>query len=125
MLAFAVARCVVAPLVLELLLRGFVLPALSSWRGTFTGGVIVSLLGVATTATDAALVPCVLFLQLLLCALYLLSRSLLPGVALSAGASAAALGAALAWDVLAILALTAACIALAPALLVAAMIAQR
>lgn len=114
-LALVLALGVVAPLGLEILLRGFVLPALSSWRGTLPAVAIVCVLGTVTANADGALLPCVIVLQLLLCALYLLTGSLLPGIALSAGASGVALGAAFGWTLPGVLAVSLACAALASA----------
>jgi len=118
-LALIVALGVLAPIGLEVLLRGFVLPALTSWRGTLPAVAIVCVLGTASASVDAALLPCVIVLQLLLCALYLLTRSLLPGIALSAAASGVALGAAFGWTLPGVLAVAVASAALASAIALA------
>jgi membrane protease YdiL (CAAX protease family) len=118
-LALALALGVLAPLGIEILLRGFVLPALSSWRGTLPAVAIVSLLGMASGQSTGALLPCVAVLQLLLCGLYLLTGSLLPGIALSAGVSGLALGAACGWSVAGVLALAAGCALVASTLALA------
>ena len=92
----AFARVVLPAVVAEILLRGFVLPALSSWRGPWVAGAIVAVLfgGAAGLGTDAALVVPGIALGALLCALYAATGSLLPGIALSAAASGALFGAA-------------------------------
>lgn len=117
-LALVLALGVVAPIGIEVLLRGFVLPALSSWRGTLPAVAVVCVLGAITAAADGALLPCVIVLQLLLCALYLLTGSLLPGIALSAGAAGLALAAAFGWTLPAMVVVSVACAALASAVAV-------
>jgi len=76
----------------------------------------VCLLGAVAVSAGGALLPCVLVLQVLLCALYLLTGSLLPGIALSACASGLALGAAFGWTPGGALALAVASAALASAI---------
>jgi membrane protease YdiL (CAAX protease family) len=115
-LMLALALGVVAVLGIEILLRGFVLPALSSWRGTLPAAAIVCLLGTATGSTKPELLVCAAVLQLLLCGLYLLTGTLLPGIALGAGVSGLALGAAYGWSMAAAVGLAALCVALATAL---------
>jgi len=114
-LAGIVGLGVLAPWTVELLLRGFVLPALSAWRGPLVAGVLVSVLGAATSwgggVAGGELLVCVLGLQAVLCLLYLGTGSVLPGIVLSAFVTALALGAGLSWSAPAVFAVAAGCAA--------------
>ena len=96
LIASALARCVVPAVAGELLLRGFVLPALARRRGPVPAVLVVAVLfgGLADVAGAPGLAVPSMALGALLCLLYLRTGSLLPGVALSAGAAGVALGAA-------------------------------
>lgn len=97
--ASLLVRVIVPAVVGEILLRGFAFPALSRWRGPVPAALIVAVLfgGVADLGSDAAVAVPSMLLGGILCALYVGTGSLLPGIALSAGASGGALAAACAW----------------------------
>ncbi|HEV2814586.1 MAG TPA: CPBP family glutamic-type intramembrane protease, partial [Solirubrobacteraceae bacterium] len=86
--ASALARAVVAPVAGQVVLLGFVLPALSRWRGVVPAAILCTLLlaplaGVVGDGGRLA-VPA-LVLAALLVALRLRSGSLVPGIALACG----------------------------------------
>jgi membrane protease YdiL (CAAX protease family) len=111
LLASALARCVLPVVAAEVLLRGLALPALSAWRGPLPAALIVAVLfgGLASLAGQPGLAVLSMLLGLALCGLYVVTGSLLPGIALAATASAVALGAACALPPLGIAALAAGC----------------
>ncbi len=113
--ASALARCVIPVVVGELLLRGFALPALWRWRGPLPAVLIVAVLfgGATDVFADAALVLPAILLGVVLCWTYLTTGSLVPGIALSAAASGAALGVGCALSPAGALALAAACVVVA------------
>jgi membrane protease YdiL (CAAX protease family) len=94
LLASALARCVLPVVAGEILVRGFAFPALSEWRGPVASAVTVSVLfGGVTQLSGAPVVAGLsMLLGVLLCALYVATGSLLPGIALAALASATGLG---------------------------------
>jgi membrane protease YdiL (CAAX protease family) len=94
LLASALARCVLPVVAGEILVRGFAFPALSEWRGPVPSALIVSVLfgGIAELSGTPMVAALSMLLGIVLCALYLATGSLLPGVALAALASAAGLG---------------------------------
>lgn len=105
---------VLAPWTSEILLRGFVLPALSTWRGPLPAAIAVSVLGATTGAGAVAggeLLACVLALQAVLCLLYLRTGSVLPGIVLSTLVTGLALGVALGWGAPGAIAAAASCAA--------------
>lgn len=120
--ASALARVVVPAVVAEIVLRGFALQALARWRGEPLALAVTAVLttvpvGFALGGPDGgALLPIALLLGLVLGLLYLLTRSLLPGIALSAAAMGAGLGAAFQWSTPAVALLSAGCCAAALAL---------
>ena len=79
----------------EILLRGFAFPALAGWKGPVPAALIVS---VAVRRPrrrwpgSPALAVLSMLLGLALCALYVATGSLLPGIALASAAAAVALG---------------------------------
>lgn len=93
--ASALARCVIPAIVGEVLLRGFAFPALARWRGVVPAGLVVAVLfgGLANVAGGASLAVPSIVLGVMLCVLYLMTASLLPGIALTSAAAGAALGA--------------------------------
>lgn len=111
LVASALARCVIPAVIGEVLLRGFVFPALARWRGVLPAGVVVAVLfgGLLDLASGAALAVPSIALGVLLCGLYLATGSLLPGIALSAGAAGALFGASCGFDVGAAALLAVAC----------------
>jgi membrane protease YdiL (CAAX protease family) len=94
LLVSALARCVLPVVAGEILLRGFVFPALSSWRGPVPAALIVSILfgGLGQLFGAPGIAVLSMLLGLGLCGLYLATGSLLPGVAIAAAAAAAGLG---------------------------------
>ena len=118
LLASALARCVLPVVAGEILLRGFAFPALCAWRGPVAAAAIVAVLfgGLTSLAGQPGVAVLSMLLGLALCALYLATGSLLPGIALAATASAVALGVACALPPLGIAALAAGCALVAIAL---------
>lgn len=112
LVASALARAVVAPLAGQVVLLGFVLPALARWRGVVPAG-LVCVAGLAALAgvvgDGGRLVVPAVTLAVLLLALRLRTGSLLPGAMLGCAAAGAALGAAVRWDPAGVAALAAAC----------------
>jgi len=94
LLASALARCVLPVVAGEILLRGFVFPALSSWKGPIPAALIVSVLfgGLGQLFGAPGIAVLSMLLGLLACLLYVATGSLLPGIAVSAAAAAAGLG---------------------------------
>ena len=131
LLASALAGCVLPVVAGEILLRGFALPALTAWKGLVPAVATVSVLfgGLTSLAGQPGVAVLSMLLGAALCALYVSTGSLLPGIALASAASAVALGAACALPAGGIAALAAGCalvalgLAAAPALRVRA--AQR
>ena len=78
----------------EILLRGFAFPALSAWKGPLPAALIVAVPfgGLTSLAGEPGLAVLSMLLGLALCALYVATGSLLPGIALASAASAVALG---------------------------------
>jgi membrane protease YdiL (CAAX protease family) len=111
LLASALARCVLPVVAAEVLLRGFAFPALSAWKGPLPAALIVAVLfgGLASLAGQPGVAVLSMLLGLALCGLYLVTGSLLPGIALAATASTVALGVACALPPLGIAALAAGC----------------
>jgi membrane protease YdiL (CAAX protease family) len=95
--AFVVAvlgRCVLGALVTEVVVRGYVFPALAAWRGPVPAiGIVAVVFGALGGQSLAFAVPAAA-LAAGLCVLYLWSGSLLPTITVYAGASGAALAAA-------------------------------
>lgn len=128
--ASALARVVVPAILAEVVLRGFALPALARWRGERLALAITAILTLAPVGFALgignggdALLPVALLLGLVLGLLYLRTRSLLPGIALSAAVLGAGLGEAFAWSAAGIALLaTACCIS---AIAIAAPVARR
>ena len=94
LLASALARCVLPVVAGEILVRGFAFPALSEWRGPVVSALIVSVLfgGIAQLSGAPGVAALSMLLGVLLCLLYVVTGSLLPGIALAAVASATGLG---------------------------------
>jgi membrane protease YdiL (CAAX protease family) len=122
--ASALARCVLPAVAGEILLRGFAFPALSAWRGPLAAALIVSILfgGLFRLAGATGVAVLSMLLSLGLCALYLRTGSLLPGIALAAAASAAGLGAACALPAAGIVLLALACAGVAAGLAAVALL---
>jgi membrane protease YdiL (CAAX protease family) len=118
LVASALAGCVLPVAAGEILLRGFAFPALSAWRGPLPAALIVSVLfgGLTSLAGRPGLAVLSMLLGLALCALYLATGSLLPGIALASAGSAVALGVACALPPAAVVGLAAGCAAAATAL---------
>jgi uncharacterized protein len=96
----ALLICVGAPLVEELFFRGFLFPALRSWKGTWPAAIVVGALFGAAHALGsdpAYLVPLGLF-GLGLCLIYQWTGSLWPGIGLHALNNSIAFGALQEWD---------------------------
>ena len=114
LIASALARAVLAPVAAQVVLLGFVAPALARWRGGPVPAIGVAVLGLTLVAGVAGdlggglLVPA-LALAALLVALRVLTGSLVPGVVLACGAAGAALGASAQLGAAGIAALAAAC----------------
>jgi membrane protease YdiL (CAAX protease family) len=111
LIASALATCVLPVVAGEILLRGFAFPALWAWKGPVAAALIVSLLfgGMTSLAGRPGLAVLSMLLGLALCALYVATRSLLPGIALASAASAVALGFACALAPAAVAGLAAGC----------------
>jgi len=115
----AFARVVVLAAAAEVLLRGFALPKLIGWRGPIPAVAITAVLTAVPLAFATGgpggpvLLPIVLALGTSLALLYIATRSLLPGVALSTLACGFMLGQAYGWSVAGSFALAAGCCALA------------
>jgi len=94
LLVSALAGCVLPVVAGEILLRGFAFPALWAWKGPLPAALIVSVLfgGLTSLAGRPGIAVLSMLLGLGLCALYLATDSLLPGIALASAASAVALG---------------------------------
>lgn len=94
--ASVLARAVIAALALELLLRGFLLPALAPRTGTplAVAGIAI-LTGLA--ASDLALAPALAAIGVALCVMALESGSIVPGVALQGAVQAFVLGVSFDW----------------------------
>lgn len=120
--ASALARVVVPAVLAEIVLRGFALQALARWRGEPLALAVTAVLTIGPAGfalggpEGAALLPIALLLGFVLGLLYLLTRSLLPGIAVSAGVMGAGLGAAFAWSAPAVALLSVGCCAAALAL---------
>ena len=71
----------------EILLRGFAFPALCAWKGPIPAALIVSVLfgGLTSLAGQPGVAVLSMLLGLALCALYVATGSLLPGIALASG----------------------------------------
>ena len=111
LLVSALASCVLPVVAGEVLLRGFAFPALWAWKGPLPAALIVSVLfgGLTSLAGQPGIAVLSMLLGLALCALYLATDSLLPGIAVASAASAVALGAACALGPVAIAGLAAGC----------------
>ncbi len=96
LVASALAGCVLPVVAGEILLRGFVFPALSGWRGPVPAALIVAVVfgGAGQLLGTPGIALLSMLLGLLLCLLYVGTGSLLPGIALAAAAAAAGFGAA-------------------------------
>lgn len=95
--ASVLGRAVLAGLATEVLLRGFALPALMGPLGR-TGAILgVALLTALPGPVELA--PATAAIGVALCVMYLESGSILPGVALSAGAQAYVLALSFGWSV--------------------------
>jgi membrane protease YdiL (CAAX protease family) len=94
LIASALARCVLPVVAGEILLRGFAFPALTAWKGPLPAALVVSVLfgGLTSLAGRPGLAVLSMLLGLVLCALYVATGSLLPGIAIASAASAVALG---------------------------------
>ena len=111
LLAGALAHCILPVVAGEILLRGFVLPALTGWKGLAPAVAIVSVLfgGLTSLAGQPGLAIISMLLGALLCGLYLATRSLLPGLAVATAAATVPFGVACALDPATIAGLTVAC----------------
>ncbi len=118
LIASALARCVLPVVAGEILLRGFVFPALSSWKGPVPAALIVSVVfgGLGQVFGSPGIAVLSMVLGLLCCLLYLATASLLPGIAISSAAAAASLGVAAALTPASIAALAVGCAVLSVAL---------
>ncbi len=94
LLASALARCVLPVVAGEILLRGFVFPALSSWRGPVPAALIVSVVfgGFGQLFGSPGIAVLSMLMGVLLCLLYVATGSLLGGIALASAAAATSLG---------------------------------
>ena len=94
LLVSALAGCVLPVVAGEILLRGFAFPALWAWKGPLPAVLIVSVVfgGLTSLAGQPGVAVLSMLLGLALCALYLATGSILPGIAVASAASAAALG---------------------------------
>ena len=111
LLVSALASCVLPVVASEILLRGFAFPALWAWKGPVPAALVVSVLfgGLTSLAGRPGLALLSILLGLALCALYVATGSLLPGIALASAASAVALGFACALAPAAVAGLAAGC----------------
>ena len=118
LLVSALAGCVLPVVAGEILLRGFAFPALWAWRGPVPAALIVAVLfgGLTSLAGQPGVTVLSMLLGLALCALYLATDSLLPGLAVASAASAVALGVACALAPAAIAGLALGCAAVSVAL---------
>ena len=121
--ASLLARAVIGAVVLELLLRGAVLPALARLIGAWPAIAATALIGAISfgaLAGDGALLLPALALGLLLGPLLVATGSIVPGAALSAGFTGAALALTCGWGAAGAAATAITCAALAAAPLLAA-----
>ena len=121
--ASLLARAVIGAVVLELLLRGAVLPALARLIGAWPAIAATALIGAISfgaLAGDGTLLLPALALGLLLGPLLVATGSIVPGAALSAGFTGAAIALACGWGAAGAAATALACAALAAAPLLAA-----
>lgn len=113
------ARCVLAAIVSEVVVRGFVFPALSGWRGPLPALVVVAVVFGALGGGSWELAVPAGVLGAALCVLYVWSGTLLGCIAVRAGAAGAVLAAAAGFDAGGMVATAAASSAAALALSVA------
>ena len=127
LIASALARCVLPVVAGEILVRGFAFPALSAWRGPLVAALIVSVLfgGISQLSGAPGVAGLSMLLGVALCLLYLATGSLLPGIALAAGASSIALGAACALPPVQVALLALVCVGASVALAVPRALAAR
>ena len=121
--ASLLARAVIGAVVLELLMRGAVLPALARLIGAWPAIAATALIGAISfgaLAGDGTLLLPALALGLLLGPLLVATGSIVPGAALSAGFTGAALALACGWGAAGAAATAITCAALAAAPLLAA-----
>ncbi len=121
--ASLLARAVIGAVVLELLLRGAVLPALARLIGAWPAIAVTALIGAISfgaLAGDGTLLLPALALGLLLGPLLVATGSIVPGAALSAGFTGTALALACGWGAAGAAATAITCAALAAAPLLAA-----
>lgn len=111
LIASALASCVLPVVAGEILLRGFAFPALWAWKGPVPAALIVAVLfgGLTSLAGRPGVAVLSMLLGLALCALYVATGSLLPGIALASASAAVALGVACALAPAAVAGLAAAC----------------
>ena len=125
-LAVCALVCVVAPICEELLFRGFIFRSLANWRGPLPAALLTGALfgvvhGLSAPAVD--LVPLAL-LGIVLCALYQLTGSLYPCIALHLLNNALALGSDESWGTGRVVALMAAALAIVALVLAAIRLAS-
>jgi membrane protease YdiL (CAAX protease family) len=97
-LAAVLARAVIGAIALELLLRGFLLPAVAQRAGTPLAVAGVGILGALAGDLDVA--PAMAAIGVALCVMRLESGSILPGIALAAAVQAFVLGISFDWSLL-------------------------
>ncbi len=87
LLAAAFLVTVIAPIAEEFFFRGYVFGALRRWRGAWVGAAITGAIFGAIhlgSTPDARAIPVLAFLGFVLCALYIMTRSLYPSIVMHA-----------------------------------------
>lgn len=95
--ATILARAVVAAIALEILLRGYLLPAVMQRIGRVPAILLVG--AVSALSVPAELIPAAVAIGIALCVMYLESGSILPGIALAGAVHGFVLGLSFDWSV--------------------------
>ena len=92
-------RAVLVAVAIELVLRGFALPALAQRFGRTAAVAALTVLGGLLAGADPELIPAYAVISTALCVMYIESGSIAPGIALQSGVSAHFLAISIDWTV--------------------------